>query len=125
MAYWSYWASCHGDNDLERWDAVINSGDEKIIWQLIGWNGDLQKTNEIMTPTNATFKEHFDTLPNSEDQQTMNETASECPYIPILDDPITPIEVEDTLKKTKTKGYIGNCPSVLQWLPQKLCHNHV
>ena len=73
-----------------------------------------KKTNENMTPTSAAFKDHFETLMNRENQQTMKETTSECRCIPILDDHNTPIEVEDALKKTKSKGYIGNSPTLLK-----------
>ena len=100
-----------------RWRTLIESEDQKTIWQAIAWNGELNETSSEVGPSDEDFKSYFEELLYANAQPELQETGSDSPYIPMLDDPITPIEVEDAIQRSKAKGYLGTCPALLKWIP--------
>ena len=56
---------------------------------------------------------------NTDNEQMPQLDTENSPYIPILDDPITCIEVEKAIRTIKNKGYIGVCVGLFRWLPRQ------
>ena len=107
----------HQDLSNDRWRKIFELNDPKAIWQAIGWNGELIESHDKDSPSDDDFKNHFEELLYDTAQPEMQDTGIDSPYIPILDDPISPIEVDDAIKRTKAKGYLGTCPALLKWIP--------
>ena len=104
-----------------RWDRLLKRGDSRHIWNAIGWNGRIDNST-IQKPTDVEFQDHFEKLLNP-----MNTDPIDCtdmynvPYMPVTDDPITPLEVEEALRGTKgdkSGGTSGVPPGLLKLLPQ-------
>jgi hypothetical protein len=106
------------DRQQERWTRIIQSGDARTIWRSIGWNGVFREdSNE--KPSDEAFKMHFESLLNPCTPALAPLDSSSCPYVPLLDDPFTPAEVENAIKATKNKAFLGACPGLFHWLPQQ------
>ena len=95
--------------------------DPRMIWRAIDWGGDFDAphdTNE--TPTDREFAEHFERLLNPEEGPVAIDIPQTDIYIPILDDDITPNEVEkeiQRLKPGKAAGPDGIGPGILRLIP--------
>ena len=104
------------DNDeWDRWKKLLTSRDAKAVWHAIDWSGKLKEDHEEK-PNESDFKIHFENLLNPTAQDLPRE-FNDSPYIPVLDDPITPIEVESVIKNSKLTSYKGLCPGLLKWMP--------
>ena len=105
--------------DQERWTRLIESADDRTIWRAIGWNGCLERESAVdgRRPSDAEFKTHFEALFHTENQHVLNIDTQDAPFIPLLDDPFTPREIDDAIKSTKNKSFIGVCAGLLRWLP--------
>ena len=87
------------------------------VWAAINWRGDLNVGNpcENTHPTDEQFKNFF----HSDEQISLDHISSDT-HVPILDDPITVVEVNEQLKDLKSEKAAGNNdvpPGVLKLLP--------
>ena len=108
------------------WNKLLACNDSKTIWQKINWNGDAQSDNPIKKkkPSENEFKNHFEKLLNEPDSLSLElpPEIDECPYIPLTDDPIAPVEVLEAnkiIKHDKSGGPSGIPPGILKALPNK------
>ena len=108
------------DPQQHRWQRILDSGDQRLIWESIGWDGTLKSDNDNEEPSEEDFKSHFEALLFDSEEPELEDSCDQSPYIPCLDDPITPQEVERAIKETKLKGYIGTSPGLLKWLPVRI-----
>lgn len=60
---------------------------------------------------------HFESLLKPNNVPELDIDLTECPYIPCLDDPISPMEVEKAVKSVKNKGYVGVATGLFRWVP--------
>ena len=107
------------DPQQDRWCRLINQADERTIWRAIGWNGALTDHNESDTPSDEDFKAHFEALlkrQNPHDDPRQFDTTH-SPYIPVLDENFTAVEVEKAIKSVKNKAFIGVCAGLFKWIP--------
>ena len=104
--------------NAEKWKKLLEENDPKKIWKSIGWNGTVE-TSCSMLPSDEEFRIHFESLLNPEKGENSCEIeVRELPSIPILDDPITPVEVVEAADKCKeSKSFIGVTPAILSSLP--------
>ena len=106
------------DPQQDRWTRILRSNDHRTIWQSIGWNGSVRSDVSAM-PRDDEFKAHFESLLNPRVPNSNTNDLASCPYIPVLDDPYTPHEVERAIKMTKDKAYIGACAGLFRLLPRQ------
>ena len=91
------------ETTLPRWEHPLNTNDSKTIWKTINWKGDLERKNDN-EHSSTEFKIHFENLLNPPNVPSVNEIEfSDCPYIPVLDDPISTYELNSCIK-----GIISN-----------------
>ena len=92
-------------SELEEWKRVTSGNDDSELWNKIDWKGEIKCATKIHPPLNQ-LKEHFENIYTAEDNslQNLDELSSDI-YIPILDDPITNLEVNESMKKCKKGGY--------------------
>ena len=100
-----------------RWERLLDSEDHKKIWRAIGWNGCLVNEAEDATPSDDEFKAHFESLLMKNHNAQPLSDADQCPYVPILDDEFSPVEVERAIKSQKNKAFVGVCSGLFKWLP--------
>ena len=101
----------------EKWKKLLNEKDHRKIWKAINWDGSIDE-NVLNAPSDEEFRYHFETLlnPDTDDESLVD--VSELPYIPILDDPITEIElIEAAETLSESKSYIGITPAIFKCLP--------
>ena len=104
--------------DQPRWKTLLDVNDNKIIRKSINWKGNLQFENKE-TPSDEQFKEHFENLLNSSDEESKqsdainNDDSGNMPYIIILDDAFSEIELNQAIRDlNKNKSYVGMCPAL-------------
>ncbi len=76
-------------------------------------------TDKILKPTDLDFCKHYDKLLNPESREDQVYTPDTPKYIQVLDDPISPIEVDDAtnvMKQSKAAGGDGVLPGVVKLL---------
>ena len=119
----------HEEIENNRWRKILATKDSRLLWQSINWKGDFENSKQKESePTSKQFCEYFDKLLNSRQQQNITLFVPEHRYIyiPILDDPISYIEIENAIKKIKSNkspGLDGIPPLVLKLLTDEwLCH---
>ena len=102
----------------EKWTRLLEQNDAKKIWNSINWNGSID-TSSSTSPSDNEFRMHFEELLNPVTGVNDNEIdVSDLPYIPVLDDPISPEEVCKAANECKeTKGFIGVTPAIFGCLP--------
>lgn len=88
------------------------------------WNGSFDVAcNSVARPSDKNFADHFTKLLNSDNNRDSNLIIpSSGVYIPILDNDISPIEVQDQINKLKTSkgpGLDGIPPGVIKLLPDE------
>ena len=108
----------------DRWAKVIATHSEKELWRAIGWDGHLHNAKaECEGPSDEDFAAHFGSLLNPTNEEIV--TPENGPYIPVLDDEISAMEVKreiDKLKAGKAPGLDGVPPGVLKLLsPAWIC----
>ena len=111
----------YGENTWEqsqpRWKNLIEKNDSGTIWKAINWKGEISETSSIQ-PSDEQFKLHFEDLLNTDQGNLPDIDLSDSPYIPVLDNPFTLLELNSALKELKTgKSYMGICPGLLVRLP--------
>ena len=100
-----------------RWKNLMESKDPKTIWGAINWKGDIDKRS-TNCPDDEHFKIHFEELLNDSSNDSFEQDLEECPYIPILDDPFVPTELDVVMKDLKPgKSFTGICPGLFAVLP--------
>ena len=103
-----------------RWKRLLNTNDSKVIWKAINWKGEVSRHDNVQ-PSDAEFKSHFEDLLNPEiqgEQVVADADLDDAPYIPLLDDPFTPQELEVAMRKiNKNKSYNGICPGLVASVP--------
>ena len=105
------------DSNLSRWNNLLNGNNDKQVWAAINWRGELNLSNpcENIRPSDEQFKDFF----HSDEQISLEHISSDT-HVPILDDPITVLEVNEQvkdLKSEKAAGVDGVPPGVLKLLP--------
>ena len=98
--------------------------DDKTLWKAVSWKGELLPASSYQSkekPSDEQFGAYFNNLLNPPNQARLDPTEFQGPTtIPILDDPITPEEVQAQvrrLKPNKACGPDGVSPAVLKLLP--------
>ena len=96
----------------------MEENDPKKIWKSIGWNGCIDNSSSV-APSDEEFRVHFEDLLNPANIENSCEVdVSDSPFISILDDPITPVEVAEAAGKiNESKSFIGVTPAILSSLP--------
>ena len=114
--------SVDNDNQYDnRWKNILMSNDDKLLWKAIDWNGAMN-TNCTQRPSDDEFKVHLESLfnPDGISELDPEDYVSDI-YVPVLDDPIDPIEVSDVLQKqlnaNKSAGADGLSPSLFKQFP--------
>ena len=110
--------SLHASSESQRWEALLISNDAKALWKAINWNGCITDENERDIPDDSEFQAHFETLLNPPDAQQA--VIADAAHLPVTDDAITPLEVDNalrSLKKNKSGGPSGIPPGLLTLLP--------
>ena len=95
---------------------MLEANDSKSIWKSIDWRGEMSKL-PMGCPSEDSFKIHFENLLNQD--IPMND-VTDCPYIPILDDPISVAETKESvvqLNPHKAAGLNGVPPGLCNLLP--------
>ena len=105
-----------------RWQHLLDMKDPKTLWKAINWNGKVEHSLACTeTPSDAEFKRHFELLLNPNDQEPLIIPHTDI-YVPILDDPITPMELKTEIKKLKcgrAAGIDGVPPGILKVLSEE------
>ena len=113
------------DAPVDRWERLMEENDEAQLWRAISWRGELSPSsstqNIASSPTEYEFKEHFERMynPPAVFVPNVDELQSDV-YIPVLDDPILPQEVQDQVKRLKCSkacGPDGVPPGIFKLLP--------
>ena len=100
-----------------EWKRLLDSNDPSLIWKTINWKGELCKKN-IETPSDEQFNVHFKNLLNFNTDEQPEPNLDNAPYVPVLDDPFSLLELENVIKEEKVgKSYTGICPGLLRILP--------
>lgn len=108
----------HWLNEADRWKKLLSLNDHKLLWQAIDWTGKVQDgdtSNE--PPPDEEFAEFYHNLLN--DGSTLIVPESNI-FIPVLDNPITALEVFRAIqvqKISKAAGPDGLYPGLLRMLP--------
>jgi hypothetical protein len=69
-------------------------------------------------PADDEFIPHFEALLFAERQPQCLIDTQDCPYIPLLDDPFSPVDVDRAMKSIKNKAFIGVCGGLFRHLPR-------
>lgn len=101
-----------------RWQTIINERDHRKLWQSIDWNGQFDaRKDSSKTPSDECFCQYYEDLLKAELRQDFTPLFPK--YIPILDDPFDPIEVERAIKQLEAKkapGLDGIAPGLLKMM---------
>ena len=101
-----------------RWKRLMEENDCKTIWKAINWKGEINTNREIEQPSDNAFKTHFERLLNPSGEDFSELDVEQSPYIPLLDDPFTPRELDQAINSmNKNKSFIGFSPALLVNLP--------
>ena len=109
------------ENATQRWNILLSNKDPRKIWQAIGWKGTFEADIRD-APSDAKFCHFYQSLLNPTSESHLNYVPTIFKYIPILDDPISPGEVDDginKLDKEKAAGIDGVPPGILKLLPDE------
>ena len=93
----------------DKWKKLSDGPNSQNLWQHIDWKGNVSK-GDIIKPGTEDLVLHFEELYSSGEQDEvskMNDLVSDI-YIPILDDPITQIDVDNVIREMKKDGYDYN-----------------
>ena len=103
-----------------RWNFLKEQRDPRQLWRAINWNGTFEMAPDTVdTPSAKDFCTHYENLMNPDRKHPPAYQPVAPKYIPILDDPISPDEVENAIKSLNTNkaaGYDGVPPGLLKLL---------
>ena len=110
------------DSNLGRWKRLLRDGDDSRVWRKIDWKGNVNAVSNVgmNRPSDEEFKTYFETVLNPKQVVTNYPVIATNVTIPVLDDPITPQEVEHQIQKMKPDkacGPDGLIPGVFSMLP--------
>ena len=110
------------NNTLGRWERLVDSNNDLEIWRAIDWKGQYESTHRSdVKPSDEDFKQFFESTLNPPTNSSFDPNMFTSDIsIPILDEPITPLEVKQQakmLKHDKASGPDGLSPSILKMLP--------
>ena len=107
-------------NAHARWQVLVAKKDPKLIWSSINWKGDFELNgNHRNKPSDEDFRQHFEKLLNPPTGYIDMEIPNSDMYVPVLDDPITPAEVDAAIRKlrrNKAAGIDGVPPGIFKLL---------
>lgn len=106
---------------LGRWESLLRDADDARVWKAISWKGNFgaDKNDKDKCPSDEEFKIHFERVLNPPPIPPPLNVSTDV-TIPVLDDPISPAEVEYQMRKLKVDkacGPDGLSPGVLTMLP--------
>lgn len=105
--------------EAQRWTNLLNTNDHKRIWNAIGWNGSISENRQNNEkPTDEQFATFYGELLNSNPKELTLPLTNI--YIPILDHPISVVEVDLAIKEQKRDKAAGPdtlYPGYLKLLP--------
>lgn len=113
----------YSDDSLGRWERLLGDGDDSRVWKAIDWKGNLNMSGYGVDdcPNDEEFKAHFESVLNPPGivDPYSGDVATDV-TIPILDDPISPVEVREQIRKLKSDkacGPDGLSPGIFPLLP--------
>ena len=87
--------------EIDSWNEIIENGNPGDLWNKINWKD--KNGEQLQYPSAESLGEHF-----QEKSKICNEIpfalSSNSPYVPVLDDPISPEEVDQASKRLKEKA---------------------
>ena len=109
----------------DRWERLLEENDEAQLWRAINWRGEFnfpsRTQSEASSPSEYEFKEYFEGVYNPPAVCVpYNDDLWHDVYIPVLDDPMLPQEVQDQVKRLKCNkacGPDGVPPGIFKLLP--------
>ena len=104
----------------DRWYTLLHKGNDRDLWKAINWKGEITYSRENDIPSDTEFAEHFRKLLNPNDLVEEIVVPRSNVYIPLLDDDISPIEVDRQIKRLKVNkaaGADGIPPGIIKYLP--------
>ena len=105
------------DQFQPRWKKLLEENDAKTIWKAINWKGNITE-KETVQPEDEQFKLHFEDLLNTDERNQEDTDLTNCPFIPILDNPFNLLELNSAVKDLNPgKSYTGICPGLFKWMP--------
>lgn len=109
------------NDGMGRWENLLRDKDDSKIWRAIDWRGEYMGKVNNDCPSNDEFKEYFEsTLGQPAGVELPEEVEDNNVFIPVLDEEITPLEVENQikyLKRDKACGPDGVSPGLFKMLP--------
>ena len=108
----------------ERWDRLVQNKDDLQLWRAINWKGEYDHSSKSdICPSDQDFKEYFESNFNPPNGLRLNDcNFSTDVSIPILDEIISPLEIQrqaKLLKSDKASGPDGLSPGILKILPEQ------
>ncbi len=100
-------------NSLGRWERLLENNNDLDVWRAIDWKEDVKSSDEQ-------FKDYLECSFNPLTDVRINpDMFTSYVLIPLLEEPITPLEVEQVkkLKYDKASGPDGLSPGILKILP--------
>ena len=105
---------------MERWKKLIRDKDSKSLWQSINWKGEFESSPDaIVRPSDKDFCDFYEDLFQCVGQSTSDFCPTTDVYVPVLDAPISPSEVEECVKRLKSNkaaGVDGVAPGLMKLL---------
>ena len=92
--------------EKRKWNELTKDNNSKKLWEKIDWKGNFSKETH-QSPIFDGLTVHFENLykkDNEDDQRKLMELNTDV-YIPLLDDPITSIEMEVAMNDMKKGGF--------------------
>ncbi|MPC44828.1 hypothetical protein E2C01_038508 [Portunus trituberculatus] len=108
------------DARLGKWEKLLSDADDARVWRAISWKGDLETStpDNENRPSDDEFKFHLERVLNPDPLPPLVRATADV-TIPILDDPISPTEVDCQIRKLKVNKACepdGLFPGVLTML---------
>ena len=111
------------NQDKSRWEKILEINDSKKLWHAINWKGQIGSDTHEEKPSDEAFQDHLEHLLNPEQdmQGIAFDEISQAPFVPVLDSPISIIEllfvIMIQLKPNKSSGPDGVSPGLFRFLP--------
>ena len=91
-----------------RWKRIVDSRDSKELWQSVNWKGEFATpTDKSSQPGNDVFCQFYKDLLSSPEDVTPEYVPETQKFVPVLDNPIAPYEVDSCIKKLKANKAAG------------------
>ena len=107
------------DENLSRWQRLLETNDAKLIWAAVNWKGNIDMS-ENLRRDDEQFPQHFEELLNPGQARDVVQSVDldSAPSIPVLDDLFTPRELTTVITNmNKNKSYVGIWPGLFSALP--------